>query len=110
MFEKSALREETKKVRGMLDKALYPETYAALSDVFINEDTPFIIASNLMECDKPKDLPPFVIEYITALYEIEICANSNLPNTFVPGLVLPLRTTKAPTRRRQLASAKQGNT
>ena len=72
MFEKSALREETKKVRGMLDKALYPETYAALSDVFINEDTPFIIASNLMECDKPKDLPPFVIEYITALYEIEI--------------------------------------
>lgn len=37
-----------------------------------NEDSPFIIASNLMECDKPKDLPAFMIEYITALYEAEI--------------------------------------
>jgi len=40
--------------------------------LWFNEDTPFIIASRLMECDKPKDLPPFVIEYITALYGIEI--------------------------------------
>jgi len=35
MFEKSALRKETKKVRGLLDKKQYPETYAALSEVFI---------------------------------------------------------------------------
>jgi len=72
MFEKSALTEETKRVRGLLDGARYPEARAALSEALMNGDTPFMIASRLMECDKPKDLPPFVIEYITALYEIEI--------------------------------------
>lgn len=39
MFEKSALFEETIKVRDMLDKAQYPETYAALSCISDNEDT-----------------------------------------------------------------------
>lgn len=72
MFEKSELFEEAEKACDMLDQTQYPETYAVLSDDFIDEKTPFNIASNLMECDKPKDLPPHMIEFITALYEIEI--------------------------------------
>ena len=76
-FERGALLEETKKVRSQLDRSQFPETYAALSDIFISEDTLFDIASRLVDCDKPKDLPPFVIEYITVLYEIEIARGNN---------------------------------
>ena len=76
-FERGALLEETKKVRSQLDRGQFPETYAALSDVFISDETPFDIASRLVDCDKPKDLPPYVIEYITALYEIEIARGNH---------------------------------
>lgn len=77
MFDRKVLLDNTSKVRSQLDRTQYPETYAALSDIYISEDTLFEIASRLVECDKPKDLPPFVIEYITSLYEIEIAKGNH---------------------------------
>ena len=72
MLEKIALPEEARLVCAMLDEAQYPETCAALVDEFIESNPPYDLASRLMECDRPKEFPAFVIEYITALYEIEI--------------------------------------
>ena len=76
MLNKDKLFEMTQAAFDMLDKDQYPEAYGILKEVIENEDSPFIIASDLMECDKPKDLPAFMIEYTTALYEVEI-ANGN---------------------------------
>ena len=72
MFDRSTLPEETKKVLDLLDSTQYPQTHAALSDGSMDGKTLYELASGLMECDKPGDLPPFVIEYIASLYGIEI--------------------------------------
>lgn len=77
MFDRSMLPEKTNEVLSQLDRAQFPETYDELSDDYIREMTPFEIASDLMECDKPRDLPPFVIGYITSLYEIEIAGENH---------------------------------
>ena len=76
MFEIDALPAETKKVMLMLDGARFPEAFAALSDVFMHSATPYQIASRLMSCDRPGPLPPFLVEYITSLYELEIAAGN----------------------------------
>ena len=77
VLEKDKLYEMTRVARDRLDRERYPEAYEKLTQVFISDDSPFIIASDLMECDKPKDLPAFLIEYITALYEAEIAAGNH---------------------------------
>ena len=77
MLEKDKLFEMTRNARNRLDSEQYPEAYEQLTQVFVSEDSLFIIASNLMECDKPKDFPAFLIEYITALYEVEIDAGNH---------------------------------
>lgn len=77
MFDISAFHAETKKILLALDGKRYPEAFAALSDVFLHDETPFEVASRLMACDKPGPLPPFLVEYITALYQIEIDAGNH---------------------------------
>ena len=77
MLNKDKLIEMTQSVRDMLDREQYPEAYGLLKEAVENEDSPFVIVSNLMECDKPKDFPAFLIEYITALYEAEIAAGNH---------------------------------
>ena len=49
MFDRKVLLDNTSKVRSQLDRTQYPETYAALSDIYISEDTLFEIASRLVE-------------------------------------------------------------
>ena len=77
MFDINALRLEAQRICEQLDSDLFPETYTELSDAFVGDDSPFYVASSLLECDEPKDLPPFVIEYIKSLFEIEISAGSH---------------------------------
>ena len=77
MFEKNNLHAETKKVILRLDSTQFPETFAALSNVFLNNETPFALASKLVNCDNPKPLPFFLVEFITSLYELEIAAGNH---------------------------------
>ncbi len=77
MLEKDKLIEMTRTALNELNRDQYPEAYTLLTEAIESDDSSFIIASNLMECDKPKDLPAFLIEYITTLYEAEIAAGNH---------------------------------
>ena len=76
MFNRDKLLEETRKVFALLDRELFPEAFEQLLNVMTSDDRPFVIASNLMECDKPREFPPFLVAYITSLYEMEIAAGN----------------------------------
>lgn len=76
MFNKETLYNETRRVLSIINDGEFPECFEYLDgiigiDGFISAG-PFEIASALVKCDKPKKLPPFVVEYITSLYECEI--------------------------------------
>ena len=77
MFSREIFLEETRKALSKLDSELFPETCDQLIKAMTGDDRPFIVASNLVECDKPKDLPPFLVDYITMLYEVEIAAGND---------------------------------
>ena len=72
MFNRDIMLEETRKALTMLNRDLYPECYERLLQAMTSGETPFPVVSDLMECDKPKQLPPFLLEYITTLYQAEI--------------------------------------
>ena len=59
-------------VLEQIDRQQYPEACRYLDSSLCGNDTPFSIAANLVECDKPKVFPPVLVDYITALYEAEI--------------------------------------
>lgn len=64
--------EEMQRVRYALEGEGFPDACKYLDSIMEKGETPYIIASNLVECDKPKVFPGFLVEYITALYELEI--------------------------------------
>ena len=77
-------------VLEQIDREQYPETYRYLDSTLGRNETPFAIAANLVECDKPKAFPPVLVDYITALYEAEIAdgnhhAMNNLGALFYGG-------------------------
>ena len=72
MFNRETMLEETQKMIGMLDRDQYPACYERLSRALTDGEMPFYVASDLMECDKPKELPPFLPDYIATLYRAEI--------------------------------------
>jgi len=61
-------------ILSMLDAGEYPETFGYLSSFDEDDDdlSPYEIASNLIHLDQPDDLPDFLIDFITELYEAEI--------------------------------------
>lgn len=65
-------------ILSMLDAEEYPEIYGYLSsqlsdeDDMIESDTLYDMAIQLLELDKPKDLPPYVIGMIEELFAQEI--------------------------------------
>lgn len=77
MFNRDIMLEETRKVLTMLDRDLYPECYERLLQAMASGETPFPVVSDLMECDKPLELPPFLLDYITTLYRAEIEAGND---------------------------------
>lgn len=77
MFNGDEWREEARKVLNALDEEQYPEVCETLEDILDEAYTPFTAAANLEDCDKPKVLPPSVVAYITALYEMEIAQGND---------------------------------
>ena len=77
MFDRDKLPQETHKVFSMLDEAVFPEACDQLLDAMSSHIPLDIIANNLVECDKPGDLPPFLVDYITSLYRLEIDAGND---------------------------------
>ena len=62
------------KVLSSLDRDMFPEASRYLESVVEGEDerTLYQIASNLVECDKPKVFPFYLVQLIIDLYEEEI--------------------------------------
>ena len=57
-------------ILALLDRDEFPEAYHYLENDLDN--TPFEIATMLMESDRPKPFPKFLVTYILELYEAEI--------------------------------------
>lgn len=72
MISRDTVLEDMRKVRKELDSEVFPEVCRYLDTIMDKKEAPYIIASNLVECDKPKIFPEFLVEYITLLYELEI--------------------------------------
>ena len=76
MIDRYMLFKETQEIFNMLDEDELPETYSYLESIMCGDDlyadSPYEIASVLVEADKPAVFPGFMIEYITFLYELEI--------------------------------------
>jgi len=62
------------KVLSSLDRDMFPEASRYLESVVEGDDghTLYQIASNLVECDKPKVFPFYLVQLIIDLYEEEI--------------------------------------
>jgi len=62
------------KLLSMLDANMFPESTAYLESVAegVNEHTQYQMASALVECDKPKVFPFYLVQFIVELYEAEI--------------------------------------
>lgn len=81
MFNIDVLRVKTASVLEKLNRTEYPQTCACLRSFMETALTPFDLASRLVECDRLKEFPPFVVAYITELYELEIArGNHNAMN------------------------------
>ncbi len=84
MLYPKSLTDKTAKVLVQLDPIEYPEAYEYLEEIFeddVMDTSPFEIATELMQRDKPKDFPDFLVDYITTLYMVEIAkGNANAMN------------------------------
>ena len=83
MFENdknAQLYEMIQQVFSMLDSEELPQTAGALSNLLAgNADglpEPLAIANGIMDLDKPKTFPDYVIDFITELCEMEIGAGN----------------------------------
>ena len=63
---------EISELLAMLNEEDYPETYNFLAAVVSGEEGAefdlYVIANELLRFDKPNDLPPFIIDFITDLF------------------------------------------
>ena len=75
-LDREMLYNNTRQVLAAINDGEFPQVYEYLdgiTDAQGNiEATPFEIATTLLECDKPKKLPAFLIDYLTELFEFEI--------------------------------------
>lgn len=69
---KTSLFEKTLNLRARLNEAVYPGVCRYLDSIMEKGAPPYDIASNLVACDKPKVFPGYLVEYITALYQMAI--------------------------------------
>ena len=85
MFEdekKARLYDMIQQVFSMLDSEELPQTAHALS-VIMNEANngklpePLALANGIMDLDKPKTFPDYVIDFVTELYEMEIAEGND---------------------------------
>ena len=81
MFENdknAQLYEMNQQVYSMLDSEELPQTAGALSNLLAgNADglpEPLAIANGIMDLDKPKTFPDYLIDFLPELYETEIAA------------------------------------
>lgn len=78
------ISNETQEILAMLNREDWPEVCQYLESVLGDgyvEERPYEIASSLLRCDKLHKLPPFLVNYITDLYEAEIAeGNSDAMN------------------------------
>lgn len=79
MLTPDTLPSAIKKVLSQINDGEYPQAFeyldGLLEDLQCSESTditPYNIASVLVNCDKPKKLPFFLIEFISDLYQYEI--------------------------------------
>ena len=76
------LMSETQSIFNMLDADEYPEAHNYLAHILSEDDeieeSPYEIASVLINCDKPQDFPDFLITYITELLEMDIAKGNDI--------------------------------
>lgn len=80
MIDMDMICEETRGILAMLDASEWPECAGYLQSVMGDEgitEGPYAIASTLLDCDRPQKLPPFLIDYITLLYQTEVADDNN---------------------------------
>ena len=76
-FDRDRLDAATQRALDALDPAQFPEARAQLAEALRDGDAPYYIASMLLGCDRPKDLPPHLVDYIIDLYEMEIAEGND---------------------------------
>ena len=85
MIDMNCVTDEIESVLAMFDGDEFPGIRAYFSGLVTGEDelteTPIDIADTLMGLDMPQPFPPFLIDFITELYEMEIAdGNDNAMN------------------------------
>ena len=75
------LYEMIQETFSMLDAAELPQTAKALSNLLAADPCslpePLAIANGIMDLDKPRTFPDYVIDFVTELYEMEIAEGSD---------------------------------
>ena len=75
-LDHEALYHEVRKVLDLINDGEFPEVYEYLDGILIIDDvvteSPYEIADALGKCDNPKFFPPFLIDFMTDLYNCEI--------------------------------------
>ena len=75
-LNREELCHEARNVLEKINDGEFPEVYEYLDGILIDEDvvtaSPYEIAAALGRCDNPKPFPPFLVDFITDLFDCEI--------------------------------------
>ena len=90
MLNKDYITTEVERLFSMLDAEELPQTHHFLAGIMDDEGfviaAPYEIASNLVECDKPHELPDVLVDFITDMFETAIASLSYYHFTTGPPL------------------------
>ena len=65
-------QERARGILSILDRDNYPETYMELTRTLEQPVSEYLLANQLLDCDKPKELPQYLVTFIMELFESEI--------------------------------------
>ena len=81
MLDTVKMVERIREVLERIDSREYPEVYSYLTTVTENgelaEESLYQLASQLVQCDRPKDLPQFLVDLIVEMYQMEIAEGNH---------------------------------
>ena len=69
---KNDWQETAKGVLNILDRNSFPEVFEVLSAAIEHNPSEYVLANQLLDCDKPKEFPQYVVTFIVELFESEI--------------------------------------
>ncbi len=80
MISKDNLINEIQSIFALVDADQLPEVHSYLAEMISVDEvnnSPYEIATGLMDCDKPTEFPPYLIDFMIELYEAEIAEDND---------------------------------